>query len=99
MENLRHRLARTGFEKGLLRKRRSLAAPFRLMKSLTWCALLLGVFTSPLSASAQVRVWEGTLPLPAYEEGAPDPNPPFDQLTTNRFNYPYTLRTNLTDRR
>jgi hypothetical protein len=29
----------------------------------------------------------------------PDPNPPFDQLATNRFNYPYTLRTHLTDRR
>lgn len=47
-------------------------------------------------ASAQVRVWQGTLTLPTYEEGAPDPNPPFDQYANNRFNYPYTLRTNLT---
>jgi tetratricopeptide (TPR) repeat protein len=52
-----------------------------------------------VSCSAQVRVWQDTLVLPTYEEGPPDPNPPFDQLTTNRFNYPYTLRTNLTDRR
>jgi len=48
---------------------------------------------------AQVRVWQGTLNLPTYEEGLPDPNPPFDQFTTNRFNYPYTLRNNLTSNR
>ena len=56
--------------------------------------LLCGSFTT-----AQVRVWQATLTLPTYEEGLPDPNPPFDQFTTNRFNYPYTLRTNLTSRR
>jgi len=49
-------------------------------------------------ASAQVRVWQGTLTLPTYEEGAPDPNPPFDQYANGRFNYPYTLRHNLTNR-
>jgi tetratricopeptide (TPR) repeat protein len=49
----------------------------------------------PLSA-ASVRVWEGTLPLPATVEGAPDPNPPFDIFSTTKFNYPYTLRENLT---
>jgi len=54
---------------------------------------------SVIPASAQVRVWQGTLTLPTYEEGLPDPNPPFDQFTTNRFNYPYTLRTNLTSKR
>src|ERR1700694_1748027 len=59
--------------------------------------LFLGILTMPVMA--QVRVWQGTLLLPAYEEGLPDPNPPFDQLATTRFNYPYTLRTNLTDRR
>jgi hypothetical protein len=46
-----------------------------------------------------VRVWQDTLTLPTYEEGMPDPNPPFDQFTTNRFNYPYTLRNNITSRR
>lgn len=50
-------------------------------------------------AAGQVRVWQGTLTLPTYEEGAPDPNPPFDQYANNRFNYPYTMRHNLTDRR
>jgi len=48
---------------------------------------------------AQVRVWEGTLTLPTYEEEMPDPNPPFDQFTNNKFNYPYVLRENLTSRR
>jgi tetratricopeptide (TPR) repeat protein len=51
------------------------------------------------SLTAQVRVWQGTLTLPTYEEGAPDPNPPFDQYANGRFNYPYTLRDTLTDRR
>jgi tetratricopeptide (TPR) repeat protein len=57
---------------------------------------LLASFVLP--ARAQVRVWQGTLSLPTYEEGPPDPNPPFDQFATTRFNYPYTLRTNVTAR-
>jgi len=45
-----------------------------------------------------VRVWQDTIELPTYEEGLPDENPPFDQFVTNgRFNYPYTLRENLTN--
>ena len=56
-------------------------------------------FTSLTLANAQVRVWEGTLKLPVYEEGGPDPTPPFDQFAVNRFNYPYTLRTEITNNR
>ena len=37
--------------------------------------------------------------IPAYEDGLPDPNPPFDLFQSGRFNYPYTLRNNLTDKR
>ena len=44
-------------------------------------------------------MWQGTLTLPTYEEGKPDPNPPFDIFETSRFNYPYTLRENLTNHR
>jgi tetratricopeptide (TPR) repeat protein len=45
-----------------------------------------------------VRVWQDTIELPTYEEGLPDENPPFDQFVTNdRFNYPYTIRENLTN--
>jgi Flp pilus assembly protein TadD len=61
--------------------------------------VLTGLLLVAWAADAQVRVWQGTLTLPTYEEGLPDPNPPFDQFTTNRFNYPYTLRNNLTSRR
>jgi len=64
-----------------------------------WRIAVLGLVACALSAHAEVRVWQGTLTLPTYEEGLPDPNPPFDQFTTNRFNYPYTLRHNLTSRR
>jgi tetratricopeptide (TPR) repeat protein len=56
------------------------------------------LLASPL-ATAQVHVWQGTLTLPTYEEGAPDTNPPFDQYANGRFNYPYTLRDDLTGRR
>jgi len=51
------------------------------------------------AATAGVRAWEGHLDLPTYEEGLPDVNPPFDVFETRRFNYPYTLRENITDRR
>jgi Domain of unknown function (DUF5107) len=47
---------------------------------------------------AAVRVWQDTIELPTYEEGLPDENQPFDQFVTNgRYNYPYTLRENLTN--
>jgi tetratricopeptide (TPR) repeat protein len=48
--------------------------------------------------SAAVHVWQDTLELPTYEEGPPDVNPPFDQFVRNeRYNYPYTIRENLTN--
>ena len=51
-----------------------------------------------MSGNAPVRVWQDTLTLPTYEEGPPDINPPFDQFVTNgRYNYPYTMRENLSD--
>ncbi|MFL6350581.1 MAG: DUF5107 domain-containing protein [Bryobacteraceae bacterium] len=62
-------------------------------------ALLLLPAISVCFAKAEVRVWEGTLTLPTYEEGSPNPNPPFDLFATTRFNYPYTLRENLTNQR
>ncbi len=66
----------------------------------TLCRFLaLALAAASLAAHAEVRVWQGTLTLPTYEEDLPDPNPPFDQFTTNRFDYPYTLRTNITSRR
>ncbi len=68
-------------------------------KPMRWTVLFLflGVSTTPIRA--QVRVWEGVANLPAYEDGAPDPNPPFDQFATGRFNYPYPMRKEITDQR
>ncbi len=66
---------------------------------INWRVIILALAFAVLPAHAEVRVWEGTLTLPTYEEGPPDPNPPFDQFAGNRFNYPYTLRDNLTSRR
>jgi tetratricopeptide (TPR) repeat protein len=67
------------------------------MTSISWRVLLLALLAFWCRPGrAQVRVWQGTLSLPVYEEELPDPNPPFDQLATSRFNYPYTLRTHLT---
>lgn len=51
------------------------------------------------SSGTAVRVWQDTIELPTYEEGPPDENPPFDQFVRNgRYNYPYTMRENLTNR-
>src|SRR3954447_11451970 len=68
------------------------------MRTLKQIAVVLTIVSVGV-LHAQVHVWQGTLTLPTYEEGLPDPNPPFDQFTTNRFNYPYPLRNNLTSRR
>ena len=64
-----------------------------------WAFAFVVLLASSIQVCGQVRVWEGVLKLPTYEEGAPDPNPPFDQFSTGRFNYPYTLRNEITDTR
>ena len=61
--------------------------------------LLFFLLATGAFAKGQVRVWQGTLQLPVYEEGPPDPNPPFDEYATNRFSYPYTLRKEITNNR
>src|SRR5437764_3355376 len=63
------------------------------------CSHLVALLALGMLSWAEVRVWQGTLNLPTYEEGLPDPNPAFDQFASNRFNYPYSLRDNLTTRR
>jgi len=64
-----------------------------------WTVLFLFLGVNAVPIQAQVRVWEGVLNLPAYEEGVPDPNPPFEQFAIGRFNYPYTMRKEITNRR
>src|SRR5258706_6988389 len=63
-----------------------------------WKFLLLPLLFAA-QGNAQVRVWEGTLELPVYDEGVPDSNPSFDQFAASRFSYPYTLRKEITDQR
>ncbi len=48
---------------------------------------------------AAVRAWQDQVVIPTYDEGPPDPNPPFDLFRAGRFDYPYTLRQSLTDHR
>jgi tetratricopeptide (TPR) repeat protein len=70
-----------------------------LAKLMTIKILAATLLLSLSMFAAQVRVWQGRFVLPTYEEGTPDPNPAFDQYANSRFNYPYNLRNNLTDRR
>jgi tetratricopeptide (TPR) repeat protein len=52
------------------------------------------------AVTAPVTVTRQTLTLPTYEEDLPDVNPRFDLFARRPFLiYPYTARTNLTDRR
>lgn len=69
------------------------------VKAARWASALVFVLVFSIPICGQVRAWEGVLKLPTYEEGAPDPNPPFDQFSTDRFNYPYTLRNEITNTR
>ena len=64
----------------------------------SFCLLLLAglLQNSTGKLLAQATASPGTLTLPTYDEGKPDPNPPFDVYATTEFNYPYTLRTSLT---
>jgi tetratricopeptide (TPR) repeat protein len=70
----------------------------RLLLGFVVCltAVLFGWSCTPRAGSG-VRVWEDTRTIRTYAEGPPDPNPPFDLFSSTRFNYPYTMRTRLTD--
>ena len=50
-----------------------------------------GILMANGRANGQVKVWEGTMPLAASDEGPPDENPPFDMFSELE-NYPYTMR-------
>jgi tetratricopeptide (TPR) repeat protein len=69
------------------------------LRTARWASAFVFLLVFSIPICGQVRVWEGVLKLPTYEEGAPDPNPPFDQFSTGRFNYPYTLRNEITNTR
>lgn len=79
----------------LLRQQNSLSG----VKAARWASAFVSFLVFSLPIWGQVHLWEGVLKLPTYEEGASDPNPPFDQFSTGRFNYPYTLRNEITNTR
>lgn len=61
--------------------------------------LLSSLLLFGLDAHAQpVRAWEGTISIPTYELGPPDPNPPFPLVSANPV-YPYPMLDDLGDRR
>jgi tetratricopeptide (TPR) repeat protein len=62
-------------------------------------ALLFALLLVTRAAHAQsVRDWQGTLTIPTYELGAPDPNPPFALVNPHPV-YPYPMLDELSDRR
>jgi tetratricopeptide (TPR) repeat protein len=63
----------------------------RFARSLWVVAFFIGVPTINGQAVTQVRVWEGTMPLAASDEGPPDENPNFDYFAQVE-DYPYTMR-------
>lgn len=70
------------------------------MKEAARCMLLLLlVVTLTERLDGQVKVSEGSLSLQVYDEGPANPNPPFDEYASTKFNYPYPLRDNLTQHR
>ena len=70
----------------------AVALPAKILLALACIGAAVGQPLKPVS------VRQETLTLPTYEEGLPDPNPPFEFFGVTRLNYPYTLRNRLTDR-
>lgn len=62
------------------------------------CVIVCSSFLGQQAGAQEVHVWRGTLTLPTYELGPPDPNPPFS-LVNSRDVYPYPMLDNLTDKR
>src|ERR1035437_3672986 len=73
--------------------------PRSIMRVRSLYLVALALCLSLKASAADVRVWQDVLTLPTYQEGPPDPNPPFDQFAAAKFSYPYTLRENITDAR
>jgi tetratricopeptide (TPR) repeat protein len=55
-------------------------------------ALALTLAGRATAADPAVRAWEGSISVPSWEEGPPDPNPHFAVLGAERAWYPYPVR-------
>lgn len=64
---------------------------------LTSLLLSLLLLSSPVHAQS-VRSWQGTITIPTYELGPPDPNPPFALVNPHPV-YPYPMLDDLSDQR
>jgi tetratricopeptide (TPR) repeat protein len=71
--------------------------PLPLRRILAGAALALLCTTPALAEASGVRAWQASIQLPTYEEGDPDPSPQFSAFVYRNANYPYPLRTNLTN--
>ncbi len=60
-------------------------------------ALAFRCVSPALAAGNSVRAWQSSIQLPTYDEGDPDPDPQFPAFVYDHPNYPYPLRTNLTN--
>ena len=68
-------------------------------RSIFLAALLLAFLLLSFSLHAQsVRGWEGTITIPTYRLGPPDPNPPFALVNPHPV-YPYPMLDDLSDQR
>jgi tetratricopeptide (TPR) repeat protein len=68
-------------------------------RSIFLAALLLPFLLLSFPVHAQsVRGWQGTITIPTYELGPPDPNPPFALVNPHPV-YPYSMLDDLSDQR
>ncbi|HEV2424229.1 MAG TPA: DUF5107 domain-containing protein [Terriglobia bacterium] len=66
-------------------------------RTLAILALAICLRPSPLHGDT-AHAWEGTIDLPTYVLGAPDPNPPFPLISRHEV-YPYAMLDDLSDKR
>ncbi|MFL6428499.1 MAG: DUF5107 domain-containing protein, partial [Acidobacteriaceae bacterium] len=68
-------------------------------RSICGCTFIFALLLVSLTTQAQsVRGWQGTITIPTYELGPPDPNPPFALVNPHPV-YPYPMLDDLTDER
>jgi tetratricopeptide (TPR) repeat protein len=61
-------------------------------------ALLFVITLIDSAGAATVRVWQGTISIPTFLLGPPDPNPPFSLVNPHNI-YPYTALDDLTSKK
>jgi tetratricopeptide (TPR) repeat protein len=70
----------------------------RRAKAWVVAIVALLAMNAPVLNAQAVRAWRGTITIPTYKFGPPDPDPSF-QLNNSKNIYPYTMLDDLTDKR